>query len=159
MNCTLRSFSKNLTLISLSAVLSSAIVLHQQDERSTDPPPMVLKARGLEIVDANGRICATLRAADNGGSLQLYSPNKSEGQEGMIAYLGSVFGSESQFLLREPKPGKASFAVHIGGEPSCAIVSALGANGTPSFRLGGIGNENPMLSLWHLNEEEPYLSK
>jgi hypothetical protein len=159
MKNTLRSVSKNLASVSITAALASAIVLHQQERVAPSDTPQVLQAQSLELVDERGRVCVSLKAGKNGGSLQLYSPSNAEGQEGLIAYLGSVFGDDLQFTLREPKPGKSSFNVLINGEPSCPTVSGLGANGTPAFRMGGIGNGNPMLNLWRMNEEEPYYSR
>lgn len=160
MKLRLHSILEKLALVSVTAALSSAIVLYQQPKPAAQSTPQVLRARSLEIVDEDGKPCVVLKAGMYGGSLQVYSPSKGEGQKALIAYLGSVFGDDMQFLLKEPKRGgKSAFSVHISGEPSCPIVSGVGVNGTSSFRLGGIGNKNPMFSLWHLNEKEPYFSK
>ncbi len=160
MKLSLRALTEKLALVSVTAILSSAIVLHQQDKPSDPQTQQALKAQSLELVDENGRTCVMLKAGPNGGSFQLLSPDKGEGQKGTIAYLGSVFGNDLQFLLKEPRAGgKSAFSVHISGEPSYPSVSGLGVNGTSAFRLGAIGNESPMLSLWHLNEKEPYFAK
>lgn len=157
MQLRLRPLLEKLTLVSVTAALSSAIVLHQQGKQTDQH---VLRAQRLELVDKDGNACVVLNAGAKGGSLQLLSPAKGEGQKGTIAYLGSTFGNDLQFLLMESKPdGKSAFSVHISGEPSCPIVSGVGVNGTSAFRLGGIGNKNPMLNLWHLSEKEPYFSK
>ena len=160
MNITPKLVLEKFALVSVTAALSSAIVLHQTAKQADLSVQQVLRGQSLEIVDQDGRTCVVLKAGENGGSLQLLSPSKGEGQEGTIAYLGSVFGDDLHFLLKEPKAeGKTSVAILLGGEPSYPSISGVGGSGTSTFRLGAIGNESPMLSLWHLSEEAPYFSK
>ncbi len=156
----LRALAENLTLVSVTAILSSAIVLRQQAKPSDTQAPQTLKAQRLEIVDKKGRTCLVLKGGEHGRSIQIYSPSKGEGSDGSIAYLGSVFGNDLQFVLKEAKAGgTSSVGIHISGEPSHPTISGTRGGGMSHFRLGGLGNENPMLSLWHLNEKEPYFAK
>jgi hypothetical protein len=147
-------------LVSVTAAISSAIVLHQQAEKPSKAIPDVLTTRSLVIVDEEGRPCVSLNAGHNGGRLEIFSPSKGDGKEGLIAYLGSAFGSEMQFILTEGKPeGKASVHMYVGGEPSYPRIVGTGGSGQSTFKLGAIGNGNPMFSLWQKSEKVPYFSK
>ncbi len=160
MKTLIHSALEKFALVSVTAVISSAIVVHQQGEQPSQTIPDVLTARSLVIVDQEGRPCVSLNAGEYGGRLEVFSPSKGDGKEGLTAYLGSIFGKDMQFTLTEAKPeGKASVGIFIGGEPSYPRIGGIGASGQSHFKIGGLGNGNPMFSLWQKNEDEPYFSK
>ena len=166
MNKHIRSLLDKLALVSLTAGISSAIVLHQVERTIVPPERTTITTERLEIVDKDGKPCVVLQAGEYGGSIRVFRPSKGEGSKGLLFFVGTIFEDFVQLSLHAPsgakfaKDSESMLTLSLSGSFSTPTFSALNSRGKPIFQLGNNnGPDDQTLKLRRPNEKTPYYAK